>query len=167
VTDADSLLPDFDQRQDLDVPRDEAIVVRLGSGRFAVELASVVEVGRVPAVTRLPGVPGFVAGVANWRGRILPVLDVRPLLGASATPTTRDTRLVILTADSLTAGMVADAVEGTTSLDDVAPIPVAGGSGDLMLVSGQAPRDEGPLAVLDVAAVMRLRHDLPRGRRTA
>jgi hypothetical protein len=29
------------------------------------------------------------------------------------------------------------------------------------------PREDGPIAVLDVAAVLRLREGLPRGRRTA
>lgn len=154
-------------RQDLDDPRDEAIVVRLSSGRFAIELASVAEVGRLPVITRLPGVPEWLAGVANWRGRILPVLDLRPLLAATTGSPTRETRLVILTADSLTVGIVADAVEGTTSLDDVSPVPVTGASGDPRLICGQVPREDGPLAVLDVAAVMQLRQDLPRGRRTA
>jgi twitching motility protein PilI len=168
VTEPESPPPDLElPRQDVEVPPEDAIVVRLGSGRFAVELGWVAEVGRLPVVTRLPGVPGWVAGVANWRGRILPVLDLRPLLGATSTPPSRETRLVILAADSLTAGLVADAVDGTTSLSDVAALPAAGASVDPPLVSGQLPREDGPLAVLDVAAVMRLRLDLPRGRRTA
>src|SRR4051812_6097795 len=52
----------------------ETVVIRLGDGRFAAELDAVAEVGRVPAVTRIPGAPAWLAGVANWRGRLLPVL---------------------------------------------------------------------------------------------
>jgi chemotaxis signal transduction protein len=145
----------------------EAIVVRLGTGRFAVDLASVAEVGKAPAITRVPGLPVWLSGVANWRGRILPVLDLRPLLGAAAAPLDSHGRLLVLTGGGIAVGMVVDAVDGTTSLTGVAPFPTGSGANSSHLLSGQVARDEGPLAVLDVAGVMRLREGLPRGRRSA
>jgi chemotaxis signal transduction protein len=145
----------------------DAIVVHLGAGRFAVDLASVAEVGRAPAVTRVPGLPVWLAGVANWRGRILPVLDLRPLLGAESVTLDNQGRLIVLTDGGIAVGMLVDAVDGTTSLVDVAPFPPASAPIGSNLLSGQSPREDGPLAVLDVTAVMRLRESLPRGRRTA
>lgn len=146
---------------------DDAIVVWLGAGRFAVDLASVAEVGRVPAVTRVPGLPAWLSGVANWRGRILPLLDLRTLLGAEPAELDHRARLVVLTEGPIAAGLLVEAVEGTTGLPDVAAFPPASAPAGSHLLSGQAPREEGPIAVLDVAAVMRLREGLPRGRRTA
>lgn len=146
---------------------DDAIVVWLGSGRFAVDLASVAEVGRVPAVTRVPGLPAWLAGVANWRGRILPVLDLRSLLGAEPADLDNRARLLVLAEDPVAVGLLVEAVEGTTDLPDVAAFPVASAPGGSHLLSGQVPREDGPIAVLDVGAVMRLREGLPRGRRTA
>jgi purine-binding chemotaxis protein CheW len=145
----------------------EAIVVRLGTGRFAVDLASVAEVGKAPAITRVPGLPVWLSGVANWRGRILPVLDLRPLLGAEAAALDSHGRLLVLTGGGIAVGMLVDAVDGTTSLTNVAPFPSASAANSSHLMSGQVARDDGPLAVLDVAGVMRLREGLPRGRRSA
>lgn len=145
----------------------DAIVVRLGAGKFAVDLASVAEVGRAPAVTRVPGLPSWLAGVANWRGRILPVLDLRPLLGAVASDLDAQGRLIVLTEGGIAVGMLVDAVDGTTSLTDVAAFPSASAPNGANLLSGQSPREDGPLAVLDVHAVLRLRDGLPRGRRSA
>jgi chemotaxis signal transduction protein len=145
----------------------DAIVVRLGAGKFAVDLASVAEVGRAPVVTRVPGLPAWMAGVANWRGRILPVLDLRPLLGAEACALDAQGRLIVLTNGGVAVGMLVDSVDGTTSLTDVAAFPAASAPSGSNLLSGQSPREDGPLAVLDVPAVMRLRESLPRGRRTA
>ena len=151
----------------------DAVVVRLGEGRFAVGLGQVAEVGRVPTVTRVPGLPAWVAGVVNWRGRVLPTLDLRALLGAEHTPLTGAARLVVLAVDDVSVGLVVDRVDGMTVLgDDVAALPAAllpavlpdTGSG---LVRGQVPRPDGPVAVLDVEAVLRLREALPRPRRTA
>jgi purine-binding chemotaxis protein CheW len=145
----------------------DAIVVRLGDGKFAVGLSSIAEVGRIPIVTRVPGLPLWLAGVANWRGRILPVLDLRTLLGAAAAELDYQARLIVLTDGTIAVGMVADAVDGTTSLSDVARFPAASAPVGSNLLSGQSPRDDGPIAVLDVAAVLRLRETLPQGRRTA
>ena len=146
----------------------DAIVVRLGAGRFAVDLAGVAEVGRVPAVTRVPGVPQWLAGVANWRGRILPVLDLRGLLGAPTGPVGTRARLVVIAVETASVGLLVDAVEGTTAIgDDAEPFPATVPGPGADLVSGQLPRDDGPVAVLDVNAVVRLRDVLPRGRRTA
>lgn len=146
----------------------EAVVVRLGSGRFAVSLDSVAEVGRVPAVTRIPGGPDWLAGVANWRGRLLPVLDLRGLLGAERTPFGSRARLLVLVDDGVSAGMVVDGVEGTGGLGaQVDEFPAALAGPGAALLRGQVPRDDGPVAVIDAGAVLRLRETLPRVRRTA
>jgi chemotaxis signal transduction protein len=145
----------------------EAIVVQLGRGRFAADLASVAEVGRVPDITRIPGVPSWLAGVANWRGRILPILDLRQLLGAQAAGATRSSRLLVLTERALLVGVLVDTVEGTMTLGaDVAAVPAGVPAEAAGLLTGQLAREDGPVAVLDVAAVMRLRERLPRGRRS-
>jgi purine-binding chemotaxis protein CheW len=146
----------------------DAIVARLGGGRFAVELSSVAEVGRAPGITRVPGLPPWLAGVANWRGRILPVMDIRSLLGADPAPLDNSARLLVLSEGAIVVGMLVDGVEGTTMLgSDVAAFPPVSSANGAGLLSGQVPREDGPIAVLDVAAVLRLRESLPRGRRTA
>jgi chemotaxis signal transduction protein len=146
----------------------DAIVVRFGDGRFALDLAHVAEVGNVPPVTRVPGVPDWLAGVANWRGRLLPVVDLRRLLGGGNATTVRSARLVVVAREPVTLGLLVDGVDGTTSVgEEVEPFPtlLPGDGGGL--VSGQLPRQDGPIAVLDVDAVIRLRDLLPRGRRSA
>src|SRR3954467_14872321 len=79
----------------------DAVVVRLGSGRFAVSLGSVEEVGRVPGLSRVPGTPGWGGGGAHRRGRILPILDLRTLLGAVEAPLGSASRLLVLSAEGV------------------------------------------------------------------
>jgi purine-binding chemotaxis protein CheW len=145
----------------------DAVVVRLGAGRFAASLAAVAEVGRVPSVTRIPGAPGWLAGVCNWRGRLLPVLDLRSMLGAERSPLGPSARLIVLIHDGVSAGMVVDAVEGTGELDAAEEFPAALADRGSALLAGQVPAAEGPIAVLDTRAVLRLRDELPRARRSA
>jgi len=144
----------------------DAVVVRLGAGRFAVSLASVAEVGRVPSVTRVPGTPDWVAGVANWRGRILPILDLRNLLGATRSPLDGAARLLVLGAEGMTVGLLVEAVHGTAVVAASAePFPPTLAGAAAGLLAGQLPHPDGPVAVLDVDAVLRMRDLLPRGRR--
>ena len=144
----------------------EAVVVRLGAGRFAAELSAVAEVGRVPTLTRIPGAPVWLSGVANWRGRLLPVLDLRSLLGAKACAPGPSARLVVLALDGVSAGVLVDAVEGTGALSGVIEeFPAALADRGSLLLAGQVPSEDGPVAVLDTRAVLRLREELPRARR--
>jgi purine-binding chemotaxis protein CheW len=59
---------------------DGYVVFSLGGERFAIPLKQVLEADRVPAVTPVPFVPDFVRGVANRRGEVLPLIDLRLLL---------------------------------------------------------------------------------------
>lgn len=145
----------------------ELVVVRLGGSRYALPMPAVTEVGRPPSLTRLPGLPAWVAGAANWRGRVLAVLDLRPLLSAEPRALDRRGRLVVLTRNGVTAGLLTEAVEGTCLLDPdsvepaLANLPAATGS----LLSGQVTDSKGPIGLLDLEAVFGLADSIARSRR--
>lgn len=154
---------------DIAAPATEAgtgVVVRFGAGRYAVPMAAIAEVGRVARVTRVPGVPMWVAGVSNWRGRILPIVDLRPLLGVPASDVREDARVVVTGDEAMSVGLLVEAVEGVATLPpgelDAAPATVSNDAAELL--AGQWNDDHGPIGVIDVAAVLRLRGRLPRDR---
>jgi len=59
----------------------EALVFALGREHYALPANQVHEVRPLGLLTALPGTPAFLAGLINVRGRIVPVVDLRPLLG--------------------------------------------------------------------------------------
>ena len=146
-----------------------AVVVRLGGTRYGISMDAVAEVGRMPRLTRVPGVPGWMAGVANFRGRILPVVDLRPLLEAPQISPGTAARLLVLSQDGVGLGLLTEGVEGTADIDPdlVVPPPGTLSPEATGLLMGQLTDRRGPLALLDVTAVFRLRDRLPRARRTA
>jgi chemotaxis signal transduction protein len=109
------------------------VLLRLGGSRYAVGMSAVAEVGRLPKLTRVPGTPIWLSGVANWRGRILAVLDVRPLMGAPITPTGSLGRLVVLTADTITVGLLTEGVQGVIEcdVDEIDPPPMSPAAGSV------------------------------------
>jgi purine-binding chemotaxis protein CheW len=143
------------------------VVVRLSSeGRFALPMDAVAEVGRTPGVTRVPGTPSWVAGVANWRGRILGVLDLRDLLGLPRNGS-GEGRLVVLNRNGATVGLVAERVDGVVDVDEetlepaLLTLPAEAGA----LLAGQLTDEHGPVGVIDAAAVFALRHRIGVARR--
>jgi purine-binding chemotaxis protein CheW len=144
------------------------VILRFAGARYAVDMAHVAEVVPVPALTRVPGSPAWLSGVVNWRGRVLPVVDLRPLVGAPLSPLPTSARLVVLAVDDVEVGIVADMVPGLLDCDPSAlePIPATIATGIAPLVQGVVDVD-GPVALLTTEAVLRLRDQLPAARRTA
>lgn len=137
------------------------VVLRLASGRYALPMAEVVEVGRLPPLTRLPGTPSFLAGLVNWRGAALAVLDVDPVLSAGLPGPVAPTRagasgagagrLVVLAE----LGLRVEEVAGTVEIDLAGLAdPPAHLHGDARaLLRGVAVQGTEALAVLDSRAL--------------
>jgi chemotaxis signal transduction protein len=144
------------------------VILRFAGGRYAVDMASVAEVVPVPVLTRIPGGPAWLSGVVNWRGRVLPVIDLRPLVGATLSPMPTSARLVVLAEADIEVGLVADMVPGLLDCDarDLEPVPATIATGIAPLVRGVVDVD-GPVALLATEAVLRLRERLPAARRAA
>jgi purine-binding chemotaxis protein CheW len=87
------------------------LVFRLGNDEFALPIDAVDEVGQVPAkVTRLPKTPGFLEGVVNLRGDVLPVVDQRRRFEMPAFARPESRRLVVVRTASQRAGLIVDSV---------------------------------------------------------
>jgi purine-binding chemotaxis protein CheW len=142
------------------------VILRFAGARYAVDMATVAEVVPVPFVTRIPGAPPWLSGVVNWRGRVLPVMDLRPLVGAPLAPSPTSARLVVLSVDDVECGLVADMVPGLLDCDasTLEPMPATAAHSIGPLVRGILD-DGGPVALLDSAAVLSLREQLPTARR--
>lgn len=68
---------------------------------FAVPLAPVQEIIRAPEVARLPLAPRALDGLANLRGRILPVLNLRLIFGLEERESDDATRAVVIESGQL------------------------------------------------------------------
>ncbi len=102
------------QAPDLAEERQEAarqlVVFALGEERLALPMSAVREIVRPLPLVPVPRAPGFVLGLANLRGRVLPVLDLRRLVGAAPREPDEATRVLVLEWRGSRLGLVVDAV---------------------------------------------------------
>ncbi len=85
----------------------------LGEERFLFRRGQVREVMMMPQfVTPVPGAKDWVAGLANLRGQLLPIVDLRQFLGAGSSRNARTARVLVAEHDELLVGIVVDEVFG-------------------------------------------------------
>ena len=86
---------------------------RIGDDRFVASRDVVREVLMLPdAMTRVPGAKRWLLGIANLRGHLLPLVDVKLLLGSGRTTLRRTTRVISVNHREIPAGLVVDEVVG-------------------------------------------------------
>lgn len=85
---------------------------RMGPHYYVAPMNEVAEVLHEPRFTLLPSVKGWVRGVANVRGRLLPVLDLCGFLGMALTVNRKSRRLLVVEHQEIFAGLTVDAVMG-------------------------------------------------------
>jgi twitching motility protein PilI len=89
------------------------VAFRMGGETFLVAREETREVlGYPTAVTRIPGAKTWVKGLANVRGQLLPMLDLRQFLGSGATASGRNTRIIVVNHRDVPAGLMVDEVLG-------------------------------------------------------
>ena len=88
----------------------------LSNERYGIEAHLVVEISRLSDYTPLPHAPTQLVGVTNLRGEILPVFDLRALLGLSRRALDDLSRLVVLGRMRPEFGILADSTRELVAL---------------------------------------------------
>jgi len=88
----------------------------VGEEVFAVDLAPVQEIIRVPEVVAVPMAPSSLDGLANLRGKILPIISLRRIFGFEERPYDDSTRAVVIDLGQ-PLGFVVDRVASVVSVD--------------------------------------------------
>ena len=103
----------------------ELMAFRIGAQEFCVDIMAVREIRGFTPATPLPQSPGFVRGVINLRGAVLPIVDLSARLGIGPSePTARHVIMVVQVGEQVV-GLLVEAVSDilTVSGDAVQPTP--------------------------------------------
>lgn len=94
----------------------QTVVFAIGKEFYGVSIESVQEIVQVPDVTALPDAPGFLEGVINLRGRIVPVMDLRTRLRLPRQERSKTSRVLIVQSRGTVMGLLVDAVHEVRKL---------------------------------------------------
>lgn len=86
----------------------------------------VIEIITDHSITKVPAVPSYVCGVINLRGSILPVVDIRILMGKDPVQYTNKTCIIVLNINSVNVGIIVDSVHSVVDVnpEEISPLPI-------------------------------------------
>lgn len=130
---------------------------QLASKEYAIAVERVREILRMPALTELPDTSLTRRGLLDLRGQVIPVYDVRPVLGLPPSELRPDQYVLILQQDgaghAAHAGIVADDVHGVLPILDVEAVSM--GEAATPVYQAVARHGESLLTVLSVDGIVR------------
>ena len=88
------------------------LALRLGSWNLLFSMDDVTEIIPVPRITRVPGVKRWLLGIANLRGKVISVSDVRDFLTGRPTPRQPGSQVVVVRAGEWDYGLLVDEIIG-------------------------------------------------------
>jgi len=126
---------------------------RLGEELFGIDIMSVQEIIKIVDVTRVPKTAGYVMGVVNLRGEVIPVLRLKDRFNLNyQTFKTGKQRIIIANANVGTIGFEVDEVTEIFRIPEsiIVPPPPSSISLDEKLITGVGRLEEQLLVILDV-----------------
>jgi purine-binding chemotaxis protein CheW len=132
------------------------LLVRLASELYALPADSLSEIVRWRAPVAVPGAPAMLPGIIAQRGTVLPVVDMRLLLGLAAAAPGRSARYVVGSHGGVDMAMLVDEVLDLTDIEraSLEPPPAALDLQQVRLLRAVTRYHDRPLALIDPGAVL-------------
>jgi len=100
--------PAFDQVKDDWV----GIAFRIGELKLIAAMSEVKEILDFPEITLVPGVKSWVAGIANVRGSLLPIMDLKGYLLGMDIKLRQNARVIVIDYKGFNTGLVVEEIYG-------------------------------------------------------
>ena len=128
----------------------QLVVFSLGSEEYGLPITTVQEIIRYTRPRTIPSAPPSVRGVINLRGKIIPVVDLKARLQVAGGDA-EESKIVIVEAGAVTAGLIVDDVDEVITVDADALEPAP--TGEVGYISAVAKVGDRLLVLLDVEAM--------------
>lgn len=128
----------------------------IGQEEYAVPILSIQEIIKPIEYTRVPSVPGYILGVFNLRGSVIPLLDLRTKFKMEPAKVTEDTRYIVMKGKDNTAGFVIDRLTEAIRIKSskIGPPPETIHA-DKGMVYGIGMREDNILTILKVESLLK------------
>lgn len=126
------------------------VVFKLGKEEFGIDIMNVQEIIPYEKSIHVPDTPDFIEGIINYRGNVIPIINLKKRFKLETKENTEDTRIIVINLDEKEVGFIVDEASQTLRLDqdeiDSAPEIITGI--DKRYIIGVGKIDESRLLIL-------------------
>ena len=101
-----------------DLQKHQYLIFKLDSGTYGIDIKNVTEIVNIQTITAVPGMPTYIKGIINLRGKIIPVVDVRLRFELPTVAYNDRTCIIIIEWKGFTVGLVVDGVSEVLTMND-------------------------------------------------
>lgn len=134
------------------------VVMKIGPEHYGAHVMHVTSVERLLDISPVPRTLPYIKGVANLRGTITPIIDLRERvgLGPIESETADNRRIVVVEIDAIKVGMIVDSVEDVVSVDEsgIEEAPAVVGGLRAVYLSGVARVNNRILVLLNLEKIL-------------
>jgi purine-binding chemotaxis protein CheW len=133
----------------------QLVSFNLGNEEYAVDILKVQEINRMVDITTIPNAPGYVEGVINLRGKVIPVINLRKKFGFDLKEMDSHSRIIVVDVGK-TVGLIVDSVSEVLRLssETVEPPPPMTGNGSAEYILGIGKLQDRLLILLDIDSLL-------------
>jgi len=135
---------------------DQFLTFTLQGEEYGIEILRVQEIKGLSRIRPIPNAPGYVKGVINLRGAVVPIVDLRTRFGMSEADYNQFTVIIVVSLGAKVVGLVVDAVSDVMNIakDQVEDAPEMGGEIDTSLFRGMGKVGEKLVLLLNIERLL-------------
>lgn len=96
----------------------QIVIFRITEKWYGLYISQVKEIYPLVKITRVPGTPGYILGVINLRGTVVPVISLHRLFGYPEPVLTDDSRIIILVDEEAIFGILAEEISSVSRIGE-------------------------------------------------
>jgi len=133
---------------------------KLAEEEYGLEILKVREIIGLMEITRVPKTSGYIRGVINLRGKVIPVVDLRLKFGMAKTESTDQTVIIVVqyttSNGDYTMGILVDEVLEVLNIsaEQIEPPPSFGGTVESEFILGIGKSEKRVIFLLDIGRVL-------------
>ncbi len=95
------------------------VIFKLDQEEFGIDIMNVKEIIPYQESVHVPNTPKFIEGIINYRGNVIPVINLKKRFNIGLAETTEDTRIIVITlGGEKEVGFIVDEASQTIRLDE-------------------------------------------------
>ncbi|WP_425446548.1 chemotaxis protein CheW [Dethiothermospora halolimnae] len=132
------------------------VIFKLGKEEYGIDIMNVKEIGPYQESIEVPNAPKFVQGIINFRGEVIPIINLKRRFNLPDKETDNNTRIIIINLKEKQVGFIVDEASETMRLQDkdIDPAPDIVGGVDKRYITGVGKSDDRLIILIDLEKIL-------------